>query len=100
MAAAIQRWKRTFYERIAGEISAMTRYYDAVIQFEPVPSDTGYLLECIDAPQKSVASEIDLRPERYTHYYRQEFPRRFHDMMDTRRWGPGERIVFEKVRED
>ena len=46
----IQRWKRTFYERIAGEISAMTRYYDAVIQFDPPPSDTGYLLECIDAP--------------------------------------------------
>src|SRR5207247_978117 len=64
MAAAIQRWKRTFYERIASEISAMTRYYDAVIQFEPVPSDTGYLLECIDAPQKSVASEIDLRGDR------------------------------------
>ena len=22
-------------------------------------------------------------------------PARFHDMMDTRRWGPGERLVFE-----
>ena len=39
--------------------------------------------------------DIDLRPERYTHYYKREFPRRFHEMMDTRRWGPGERIVFE-----
>lgn len=39
--------------------------------------------------------DIDLRPERYTHYYRKEFPRRFVDQMDTRRWGPGERIVFE-----
>jgi hypothetical protein len=39
--------------------------------------------------------EIDLRPERYTHYYRNEFPERFHAAMDTRRWGPGERIVFE-----
>src|SRR6266487_2535467 len=60
----IQRWKRTFYERIAGEISAMTRYYDAVIQFDPPPSDTGYLLECIDAPQKTSANSIDLRNER------------------------------------
>jgi hypothetical protein len=60
----IQRWKRTFYERIAGEISSMTRYYDAVVQFEPPASDSGYLLECIDAPQKSVASSIDLRGER------------------------------------
>ncbi len=39
--------------------------------------------------------DIDLRPELYTHYYKKEFPARFHAMMDTRRWGPGERIVFE-----
>jgi hypothetical protein len=39
--------------------------------------------------------DIDLRPERYTHYYKNEFPERFHAMMDTRSWGPGERIVFE-----
>jgi hypothetical protein len=31
----------------------------------------------------------------YTHYYRKEFPVRFHATIDTRRWGPGERIVFE-----
>jgi hypothetical protein len=39
--------------------------------------------------------DIDLRPDRYTHYYEKEFPERFRAMMDTRRWGPGERIVFE-----
>jgi hypothetical protein len=39
--------------------------------------------------------DIDLRPELYTHYYKYEFPERFHAAMDTRRWGPGERIVFE-----
>ena len=39
--------------------------------------------------------DIDLRPELYTHYYKNEFPERFHAMMDTRSWGPGERIVFE-----
>ncbi|MDE1969711.1 MAG: ABC transporter substrate-binding protein [Alphaproteobacteria bacterium] len=39
--------------------------------------------------------DIDLRPELYTHYYQKEFPKRFHAVMDTRRWGPGERIVFE-----
>ena len=39
--------------------------------------------------------DIDLRPELYTHHYRQEFPARFQSQMDTRRWGPGERIVFE-----
>jgi ABC-type nitrate/sulfonate/bicarbonate transport system substrate-binding protein len=39
--------------------------------------------------------DIDLRPDLYTHYYRREFPARYLDRMDTRRWGPGERIVFE-----
>ena len=39
--------------------------------------------------------DIDLRPERCTRFYRNEFPARFRDQMDTRRWGPGERIVFE-----
>lgn len=39
--------------------------------------------------------DIDLRPETYTHYYKNEFPDRFHALMDTRRWGPGERLVFE-----
>ena len=44
---------------------------------------------------KSAQRDIDLRPELYTHYYKKEFPVRFHAMMDTRRWGPGERLVFE-----
>ena len=44
---------------------------------------------------KRAQRDIDLRPERYTHYYKNEFPDRYHAVMDTRRWGPGERIVFE-----
>jgi hypothetical protein len=39
--------------------------------------------------------DVDLRPDHYTHYYRNEFPTRYHPIMDTRRWGPGERLVFE-----
>ena len=39
--------------------------------------------------------DIDQRPELYTKYYRNEFPKRFLAEIDTRRWGPGERIVFE-----
>jgi NMT1/THI5 like len=39
--------------------------------------------------------DIDLRPDLYTHYYKNEFPQRYHAQMDTRRWGPGERLVFE-----
>jgi ABC-type nitrate/sulfonate/bicarbonate transport system substrate-binding protein len=44
--------------------------------------------------------DIDLRPEAYTHYYQNEFPVRYHATMDTRRWGPGERIVFEPYTEE
>ena len=44
---------------------------------------------------RNAQRDLDLRPDLYTHYYRKEFPERFHDQMDTRRWGPGERIVFE-----
>ena len=44
---------------------------------------------------RSAQRDIDLRPELYTHYYRNEFPDRFHAIMDPGRWGPGERIVFE-----
>ncbi len=49
---------------------------------------------------KRAQADIDLRPERYTHYYRKQFPGRFHDVMDTRRFGPGERIVFEPYTQD
>ena len=45
-------------------------------------------------------TDIDLRPEQYTHYYRNEFPQRFRDRMDTRLFGPGERIVFEPYSRD
>lgn len=47
------------------------------------------------AALRQAQAQIDLRPELYTHHYKKEFPEKFHDQMDTRRWGPGERIVFE-----
>src|SRR5579871_2029659 len=49
---------------------------------------------------KRAQHDIDLRPDRYTHYYRNEFPVRYHAQMDTRRWGPGERLVFEPYTKD
>ena len=36
---------------------------------------------------KRAQHDIDLRPEKYTHYYAKEFPVRYHARMDTRRWG-------------
>jgi hypothetical protein len=47
------------------------------------------------AALRRAQADIDLRPELYTHYYKKEFPARFLDQMDTRLFGPGERIVFE-----
>jgi hypothetical protein len=39
--------------------------------------------------------DIDLEPEAYKHYFLKELPQRYHEWIDTRRFGPGERIVFE-----
>ena len=52
------------------------------------------------AALRRAQSDIDLHTHRYTHYYRKEFPTRFHAMMDTRLFGPGERIVFESYTKE
>jgi hypothetical protein len=57
------------------------------------------LRKCFRVLQRA-QRDIDLRPEAYTHFYRNEFPVRFHPQMDTKRWGPGERIVFEPYTEE
>jgi hypothetical protein len=38
--------------------------------------------------------ELDLEPERHKHHYLKEIPDRFHSLIDVRRFGTGERIVF------
>jgi hypothetical protein len=38
--------------------------------------------------------DIDLEPERYKHYFLNEIPERFHDKVDARGFGVGERVVF------
>ena len=58
---------------------------------EPDPEDIKKFFRAIKRAQK----DIDLRPDLYTHYYKNEFPTKYHAIMDTRRWGPGERVVFE-----
>ena len=63
----------------------------AMITGEPDPADVRRYFAALRRAQR----DIDLRPELHTHHYRKEFPERFHDVMDTRRWGPGERLVFE-----
>ena len=63
----------------------------SIITGDPDPEDVRKYFRALRRAQR----DIDLRPELYTHLYRKEFPERFHGIMDTRRWGPGERIVFE-----
>jgi hypothetical protein len=62
-----------------------------MITGSPQPEDLRKFFRALRRAQR----DIDLRPDRYTHYYRNEFPLRYHAAMDTRRWGPGERLVFE-----
>ncbi len=62
-----------------------------MIHGDPDPEDLKKFFRALRRAQR----DIDLRPDLYTHYYKNEFPVRYHPMMDTRRWGPGERLVFE-----
>ena len=39
--------------------------------------------------------DIDIEPEIYKHYFLRELPERYHRLVDIRRFGPGERLVFE-----
>lgn len=39
--------------------------------------------------------DIDLEPERYKHFWSKEMPEDIAEMVDVRRFGPGERMVFE-----
>jgi hypothetical protein len=51
----------------------------SMITGDPDPDDITKYFRALRLAQR----DIDLRPELYTHYYREEFPPRFHDVMDT-----------------
>jgi NitT/TauT family transport system substrate-binding protein len=40
-------------------------------------------------------ADIDFMHQKYVHHYLKELPARYHSLVDVRRFGPGERIVFE-----
>jgi hypothetical protein len=82
-------------------------YFMAQLGFRKV-LDTSFMMAAVVADDANLENvekyfkalrmaqkDIDLRQELYTHYYRDEFPERFREQMDTRLFGPGERIVFE-----
>jgi hypothetical protein len=68
----------------------------SLIQRDPDMEDVKKYFRALRLAQR----DIDLRPDLHTHHYKKEFPVRFHEMMDTRRWGPGERLVFEPYTKD
>jgi NitT/TauT family transport system substrate-binding protein len=43
---------------------------------------------------KRAQTDLDMEPERYKHHYLREIPARYHDRIDVRRFGSGERVVF------
>jgi len=53
--------------------------------------DTEKYFEALRLAQR----EIDLHPEPYKHYWLKEMPEDLRALVDVRRFGPGERIVFE-----
>lgn len=63
-----------------------------MISGNPDPEDVRKYFQALRRAQV----DIDLRPELYVRYYLKEFPERFHDQVDLSKWGPGERIVFER----
>jgi len=64
---------------------------NTMLNGDPDMEDVKKFFRAIKRAQK----DIDLRPDLYLHYYKNEFPTKYHSIMDTRRWGPGERVVFE-----
>jgi hypothetical protein len=62
-----------------------------MIHHEPDPENLRKFFKALRRAQR----DLDLRPDLYTHYYKKEFPERYHAIMDVRRWGPGERLVFD-----
>ena len=59
----LPRWNRYVNRLIAAEISAITRYYDRVIQWHPRREDTGFLLDEIDAPEKKMIKDGEKFPK-------------------------------------
>jgi hypothetical protein len=62
LRAALSRHLRKWtYALVGREISRITRYADRVVHIDPLPSDTGMLLEAIDAGSKHVSSSAHFR---------------------------------------
>jgi Glycosyl transferase family 2 len=48
-------WRDYVYGLIAAEISRLTKYCEAVIQYEPLPQDNGLLLSLLECPSRTTS---------------------------------------------
>lgn len=61
--AELSGWREYVNAFLAAEISALTRYYDRVVQWLPRDDDTGRLLAAIDAPRKETVGKDEPFPD-------------------------------------
>jgi hypothetical protein len=61
--AVISGWREYVNAFLASEISALTRYYDRVIQWLPREDDQGGLLAAVDAPRKETVGKQQTFPD-------------------------------------
>ena len=61
--AVISGWREYVNAFLASEISALTRYYDRVIQWLPREDDQGGLLAAVDAPRKETVGKDEPFPD-------------------------------------
>ena len=52
------------------------------------------------AALRRAQADIDITHQPYTRYYANELPERHRALVDVRRFGPGERFVFEPYSQD
>src|SRR3954468_14785950 len=96
-AAAVFSGPYYFLEQLGfRKIIDSTFMMSSMLNGDPDPEDVRKYFRALRRAQR----DIDLRPELYTHHYAKEYPKRFLDQIDTRRWGPGERLVFESYTKE
>jgi hypothetical protein len=58
--ALSRQLRKSTYSLVGREISRITRYADRVVHVDPLPGDTGMLLDAIDAPVKAIGASANL----------------------------------------
>ncbi|MGH3650024.1 MAG: ABC transporter substrate-binding protein [Acidimicrobiia bacterium] len=62
-----------------------------IVEDDVPPDDVAKYFRALQRAQR----DIDAEPERYKHYFLKELPVVYHDQVDVRGFGVGERLVFE-----